>query len=266
MDSDRSKEKAFFESISLKILELVTKFEGIPAVVMQKGQAGDYATEIDVAVEKLIVDELESSFPSDKILAEESHPDTAIGNDRIWIIDPICGTNNLGRGIRNYCTNIALADNRQLIAACVIDHAWGDVITALGDNKVIVSGRSVVKRESNTGVAIDMDLGFRNLDSDARAVHAKFANLLAGQDITLLTLNTSLDYAYVATGKLDAYVNVFAHPWDVCASVFLIMQSGGTVTQLDGTPWEIDSSTTVAASNEALHSFIISTYKKAWQD
>ena len=92
-------ETQFFHNIAIIVRQLVTSYDGKASVAQYKDILGDYATEVDIAVERLIVAEIQKRFPGDAVLAEEGHSDAVIPVGRIWIIDPICGTSNLGRGM-----------------------------------------------------------------------------------------------------------------------------------------------------------------------
>lgn len=109
-------EASFFHSIAQRVIGLVQSRGKEMTVATSKG-VGDYATKVDIDVENLIVSELRKLFPDDQILAEEGYSGTAITDGRMWLIDPICGTSNLGKGINNFCTNIALVNTNQVIAA-----------------------------------------------------------------------------------------------------------------------------------------------------
>src|SRR5580658_4489124 len=79
-------EADFFHDIAPMVLKLVASFNGKAKVHTIKQIAGDYATEVDIETEKLIVSEIKKRFPSDSILAEENHSGTIIGSERVWII------------------------------------------------------------------------------------------------------------------------------------------------------------------------------------
>lgn len=258
------KEKDFFIAIAPKLRQLVSSYGEHVAVAEHKHVSSDYSTVVDVAAEELIVSELQMLFPGDQILAEEGHSDTAIPETRVWIIDPICGTNNLGRGINNFCTNIALSDNKTLIAACVVDYSNGDFIYSIGDNKVYCNNEIIEPRESDRGTTIDIDLGAlpKGVQSH-NDTHVKFiANLLRDTDYMLLSLNTSLSFTYVATGKLDGVVNAHNFPWDICAPAFLVQQSGGIITDLRGNPWSITSDGAIVAKNAEVYRTLLDCYTR----
>jgi myo-inositol-1(or 4)-monophosphatase len=58
--------------------------------------------------------------------------------------------------------------------------------------------------------------------------------------------------AYVAAGRLDAYWERSAHPWDLAAGALLVREAGGRVTSGSGDRFDLDDPT-VLASNGRIH-------------
>lgn len=255
-------ETTFFHDIASAVIALVQNSSKAMAVVESKG-VGDYSTQVDIAVEKLIVGELQKRFPDDHILAEEGFSDTAIPDSRIWLIDPICGTNNLGKGINNFCTNIALVNNKQVIASCVIDHSQGTYLWSTGEGKLYVNDMPPRLPAPELGLKIDIDFGSlrKGADSHVRQQHnACLLKLINETDYDLISLNTSLGFAYTAVGKTDGFINVFNHPWDIATASFLIQQAGGVLTGIDGSPWTIETAGAIAGRTPEIHAELLDLF------
>lgn len=261
--TELKQEATFFNYIAPKIRALVLSFEGKASISVQK-TSDDYATEVDIAVENLIVTQIQERFPGDAVMAEESFSDTQIPAGRIWIIDPICGTANIGRGLTSFCTNIALADKGVLIASCVVDHSQNDYFWSLGENKIYVNQELLEHKEKvdGMGILIDVDMGAsKNLTSSSEAHYGSYLKTLVNDtDYMLMSLNTSLGFAYTAIGKIDGFVNVFNHPWDICAASFLLQQADCTITDLKGNPWTITSVGAIGARSPIVHKQLLSAY------
>lgn len=255
------KEQDFFQFIAASVRRLVSSQTKNIAIVKHKGK-GDFSTQVDIDVENLIVEEIKKRFPRDQILAEEEHTNTEIPNGRIWIIDPICGTNNLARGIKNFCTNIALADNGQLIASCVIDHSQNDYFWSVGNGEVYINNVLLKPNEKRFDTVIDVDFGaLVSADKKQKRKHNSFLKKLVTEtNYYLISLNSSLGFSYTAVGKVDGFLSISNHPWDICASSFLIQQSGGIITDLSGKPWTIDSVGAIGAKNKEIHKKLLETY------
>ena len=48
--------------------------------------------------------------------------------------------------------------------------------------------------------------------------------------------SASLDLAYIASGRLDAYFGLDLKPWDCAAGSLLIQEAGGVITNFQGKP------------------------------
>lgn len=256
---NRKQEADFFHQIAHTVRNLVSSPDKNMAIAQHKRE-GDFSTQVDVDVEHLIVNEIKKRFSKDQILAEETQSDVVIPKDRIWIIDPICGTNNLARGIKNFCTNIALADNRELIASCVVDHSQNDYFWSTGDKKVFINNTLFQPGEKRFDVTVDIDLG-AVVTAAQKEKYNRFLNkLIIETNYNLISLNSSLGFAYTAIGKVDGFLSIENHPWDICASSFLIQQSGGIITDTLGKPWTLASVGAIAAKNTDIHKKLLDTY------
>lgn len=259
--SEFSKETDFFHFIAQAVIKLVTERSRDVTIAKHKNEA-DFSTQVDVDVENLIISEIQKRFPEDQILAEETHKDIKIPKGRIWIIDPICGTNNLARDINNFCTNIALAKNNKLIASSVIDHSQNDYFWSVGGQKVYINNDLCENNQKRYDVMIEVDFGaVSSLDATQKERYSRFLKkIIAETNFYLISLNTSLGFAYTAIGKIDGFVNTFNHPWDIYASSFLIQESGGVITDIHGDPWNLDSVGAIAAKNKEIHSKLLDIY------
>lgn len=259
--NDLKRETDFFHDIVPQVIKLVINSDNA-SITQDKGM-GDYATDVDIAVEDLIVAEIQKRFPDDLILAEEGSSGVKIPKGRAWIIDPICGTTNLAKGLSNYCTNIALAQNSELVASCVIDYSQNNYFWSTGESKVYVNDKLYKPAQEDFGVKIDIDLGaIRNVDSVQQQKHLRgLSKILEKTNYDVISLNTSLGFAYTAVGKVDGFINVQNNPWDIAAASFLIQQSAdGVISDIEGRPWTLSSVGAIGARNQTIHEELLSLY------
>ncbi|MCA9254891.1 MAG: hypothetical protein KDA33_04605, partial [Phycisphaerales bacterium] len=60
-------------------------------------EEGNLVSQADLASERAILERIRAEFPDDAVLAEETQSTTRSA-DRLWIIDPLDGTNNFAHG------------------------------------------------------------------------------------------------------------------------------------------------------------------------
>lgn len=264
---DLQSEKEFFHHIADQVLQLVVTQEGSAEIAKHKSIVGDLATKMDMDVERLIVDEIGKCFQGDSIMAEESYADTPISDGRMWIIDPICGTTNLSRGINWFCTNIALVDNRQLIASCVIDHSQGVYYWSIGNNELYLGDQLLPRMDiaERKKIVIDVDFGaiYRMSDDDKRKHCDAVCGLSMRPGYMIVSPSSSLGFTYTAARKIDGFINAINYPWDIAAGSFLLQQAGGIITDLDGQPWNLTSIGAIGATDAIVHQTLVESYSMA---
>jgi len=216
--------------------------------VRAKG-TNDFVSEVDHEAERAIVDTLRTAYPDHAILAEEGG---ATGHsDYVWIVDPLDGTTNFLHGFPQYAVSIGLMHRGVLTQAVVYDPTRNDLFTAsrgrgafLNDHRIRVSRRARLSEALiGTGfpfrqfVHIDAYLAIlRELMQKAPGVRRAGA--------------ASLDLAYVACGRLDAFWEFGLSPWDMAAGALLVIEAGGLVSDVEGNDKYMDNGHIVAGSTK----------------
>ena len=90
--------------------------------MLRKG-VGDFVTEVDLAAEDLLRRTILAAWPEHGILGEE-RPGVNLDADFVWILDPVDGTSNFGRGLPIFAVSVACAYRGQPIVAAV--HCFPD--------------------------------------------------------------------------------------------------------------------------------------------
>lgn len=87
--------------------------------VRHKTGPNDLVTCADIALSELITRELAERFPEDQLISEEATPGPPTSNGRVWLIDPIDGTDNYVRNDSQYAVMIGLLVNGNAEFGCV---------------------------------------------------------------------------------------------------------------------------------------------------
>ncbi len=262
------KENGVIQNIAKKVLAEVNKKLDSKLDVKEKTGPMDVASTIDFLADKLIIKELSKSFKNDVIVTEESSPELfskLLKGEKGWVIDPICGSENVVRRIKFFSTNIALVESGSVKAAWVVDHALGRVIWSVGQG-VFVGDKKIErpKIKLDRCKVIDVDKGyFSQLDPKTRNNFANLSkDILLSENTNFRELSSSLAFAYVATGQIDSAIVINVKPWDLIASCFLVEQSGGIATNFDGSKWDIKSKSAVLSAEKNIHKIILNLIEK----
>jgi myo-inositol-1(or 4)-monophosphatase len=229
---------------------IIAEARGTMLEVTHKG-AIDMVTQVDLAAEAAIRDELTTHTPDIPILAEEGGG--AWSADTRWIVDPLDGTTNFVHGYPSYAVSIALQVDGVLQAGCVYDAVGGIAYTATrgggafcGDSPIRVSDTPVLDRALLvTGFPYD-----RRTEVDRYLPFVR-AFLIASQGLRRAGA-AAMDFVAIATGRLDGYWEFGLNPWDVAAGVLLVEEAGGQVTDMLGGPLDLERPR-LLASNGKIH-------------
>lgn len=215
--------------------------------VSEKGRH-DFVSEVDVQAEREIVKVLRKTYPDHAILAEESG--AAGESDYQWIIDPLDGTTNFLHGLPHWCITVALEKDGEIVAGVIHDPIKHETFTAEKGGGAFSDKKRmrVAGRASLADALVSLD----GRDFDMHLPHSSIRRMGSA----------CLNLAYVAAGRLDAYVEPRLFPWDKAAGALMIKEAGGIVTELDGGKNPVHGKG-IVASNATLHAELLRILKGA---
>ncbi len=210
------------------------------------GGRSDIVTSTDPAIERAVVTILAEAYPDHPVLGEETgrHPGEA---EWLWVIDPIDGTRNFSAGIPWVAFNRALYHQGTPRLALTLDAFQDEVFYAEAGGGTSLNERPVrvthPERLADTFLGADIGMD----DARGRALLAELHSLFPGVQAIRILGTAALGMAYVAAGRLDAYIHPSPYAWDFAPGVLLVQEAGGVVTDGDGEPVTLASRSIVAA-------------------
>ncbi len=234
---------------------------GDPGYLTWKGHR-DVVSGATLEVQQAIVAVLDKECPGDGILTEEGPEDEAldVNAERLWIVDPICGSLNFVRGIPFFAVSIALRVAGQLRVGVVYDPMRDETFAARYGEPATLNAHPInvltvalgPEFWEQTWVATDLPHS-----GPRRKAALKVFELFSNEVLTQNVLGSpALGLCYVAAGRLHAYWTLDAKPWDVAAAGVILSQAGGLVTDADGGSW-LHSDGSYVAANPATHSWAV---------
>ncbi|MEH6556492.1 MAG: inositol monophosphatase family protein [Oceanicoccus sp.] len=211
----------------------------------------DFVTEIDQAAEKEVIYHISKAHPDHSFLGEEGGLQGNIDSDYQWIIDPIDGTTNFVRGIPHFAISIACLHKGQLLHGVVLDPIRREEFTASRGKGAQLNGRRmrVSSRKSLDGSLIGTGIPFKSRSEAHIPAYTRSLEAVAKQTAGIRRAGAaSLDLAYVAAGRMDAFWEIGLSQWDIAAGVLLIRESGGLISDFAGGNDFLDSGNIVAGN------------------
>jgi len=190
----------------------------------------DVKLELDVRTQKLITGILLAAHPEHAILGEEEG-DLGGEGPVEWIVDPIDGTVNYFYGIPHFCVSIAarMRESGEYLLGVIHDPMQGETWTVEKGGPPRLDGQAVrVSPRENMSEAI-ITAGFSKSKSALDAGFERYRRISYEVFKTRMLGSAALALAYVATGRLDAYVEEQISLWDIAAGVQLVEAAGGRV-------------------------------------
>jgi myo-inositol-1(or 4)-monophosphatase len=208
-----------------------------PLEVQAKSSPSDLVSRADTASEEAIVALLRAERPGDGIVGEEGASAPAAGTRR-WFVDGIDGTFNFVSGIPHWCVAVGLEEDGEPVAGAVFDPNAGELFAAGPGHPTTRDGERVAVR---TGRTLEQAAVATYLRDDKGADRgAALARLEERVGILHTGGAGSLELAWVAAGRVDAWAQPNVSPWDWVPGAALVACAGGRTTVLDGDPaWHV---------------------------
>lgn len=257
-----------------------------------KANIKDIVTKYDKMAQDRVMKIVVSAYPDHIFLGEEDvgaggeasskaldEKLKATAGNYLWICDPIDGTANFASGMPICGVTMAVLYQGKPIVACIYDPhrdelfstikgqgAWlSTTLDTTGEVKMtsLTAGRDTYTMKLsdaivNAGCPADPNAfaasmrGMMALNSKARGLR-----VLACSCVTL---------AWIASGRLSGHFGYDLSSWDLVAGAMLIQESGGHVTDLDGSDYRVETRNMLCTSNRvprSVHQEILDTLDEA---
>ncbi|HOZ36282.1 MAG TPA: inositol monophosphatase [bacterium] len=235
--------------------------------ITSKTDRRDVATDVDIKVEELIVEEIRKNFPHHNIIREEGQDIDNHSKDA-WIIDPIDGTKYFAAGVKHFAVSIALWQKERPILGVVYqpgtDECWwaekgGGAF--LNNKKIKVSH---LRTMADTIISVGGG-GIANKSKKEQTEYLKVLNKIVPVCNRFRALGAgSLCLCYLAQGYLEAHISSPIRPakiWDVAAGMIIAEEAGAKITNSKG-KWPGRNTNDLIVTNGHIHQQLLKLLNK----
>jgi len=219
-----------------------------------KQNDSDFATEIDILNEKLIIEGIKKVFPHHNIIGEESTGTGEVDpltDKPTWIIDPIDGTTNFASGCCLTCVSIGLCVGGRPIMGVAFAPKTQELYLAVDGLGAYRNGERIHSTDNGSqkktlkNSVVCFEFGYaRSEEGVNNMVDAVRRILKHGCRSTRSYGSGVLDLCYVASGRLDVVYTGIAEegwkPWDYCAAMVIAEEAGCTIRALKSGDFDKD--------------------------
>jgi myo-inositol-1(or 4)-monophosphatase len=208
-----------------------------------KTNAKDFVTVADIKSQAILRDKLLEYEPEAVVLSEEDTEEMRAAmyepDFTGYVLDPIDGTYNFKRGMKESAISIGFIKNGAPVRGVVYDPYKDEMYTvekgagALCNGEAIyvssqddIVGASVATSNSYDDAAMARNLK-RHMAIYESTGHMPWTNC-PGSGVLIMT--------NIARGRFDVYHHNGLKPWDNAAAFLLVTEAGGEVCKLDGSP------------------------------
>lgn len=222
-------------------LEIERKSDASPVTVADR--------ECEMEIRRII----QGAFPEHAIFGEEyGHSGE---HDCLWLIDPIDGTRSFIRGLEFWSVQIALMVDGEIVLGVSAAPPFEETAWAVAGRGAWMDGAPL--KTASTETLEEMDVSLGNVRTLARSADWPRIGKLVETAARTRGYGDFYPYHRLAAGGLDAVIESDINILDIAALTVIVREAGGMVTQLDGGPVGLES-TTILAATTALHPRLIS--------
>lgn len=235
---------------------ILPRFGHIIGSDLEEKSPGDWVTIADRESETLLQAGLRAIDPGARFVGEEGaslDPTLLdnIGSGRLWLVDPLDGTNNFAAGRQPFGMIVALVED------AVVQHGW--LYDPVLDRLCHASRGNGAFVESTRVSAVSSDRHQPLAAFSRYWMSTDKAERLEQRARDVLTLREGLkcaaaQYPALVDGRCDVALYERVYPWDHAAGALFVEEAGGKVARLDGKPYRIDDPATglLAAASPSL--------------
>lgn len=209
------------------------------------GDPDDIVTVVDRHVEERLTQALIALVPSAPVIGEEtahSRPELLqflASEGPLWLLDPIDGTKNFARGDDGFGIMLAWVVDGRAQAGWILLPARGQTFVAEAGSGAFLNGAQVRVPPGPPGALSRGALLVHYMPAPLRetvlqATHGRFHTMPDSGC-------AAVEYTDILRGDREFAIYYRLLPWDHAAPALILIEGGGRVEHLDGTPYSARS-------------------------
>lgn len=217
-------------------------------LTVDENHAHDIKLELDKRSQALIESLILSRFPDHAIYGEEGIQGDQ-NSEYQWVIDPIDGTVNFFYSVPHFAVSIALRRAGKIIVGVIYDPMRDELWSVTEASSATLNGTPIAVSARTSLAEAMVSVGVSKSIDSINGSLPLFQRMVRGAKKCRMMGSASLDIAYVACGRLDAYIEGSISLWDVAAGILLVEAAGGIVN-MTPLPDQPDKYSIVASSGK----------------
>jgi 3'(2'), 5'-bisphosphate nucleotidase len=193
----------------------------------------------DRIANELIVNRIAREFPDDGILAEESEDTTRrLGKRRVWMIDPLDGTNGFIDGNGDFAVQIGLAEDGEAVLGVVYQPLTRLLYRAVHGQGAWIERPETQPEQARVSAQTDFSLMRLAASRSHRSPRMDRVLKAFGVKQEVRRGSVGIKVGLIIERQCDLYVHLSPRTkqWDSCAPQIILTEAGGRFSDIFGAP------------------------------
>ncbi|WP_142826208.1 inositol monophosphatase family protein [Planococcus soli] len=229
--------------------------------IESKSNANDLVTNIDKEIEQFFIGRIRRDFPGHRIFGEEGFGDDIQDSEGvIWLLDPIDGTMNFVHQKRNFAISLGIYEDGVGKLGYIYDVVNDDLYHGVKGGGAYYNDEQLkplmetVITESIVAMNATWAVPNRRIDHEAAIQLIRDVRGMRSYG------SAALELAYLASGRVDAYISMRLSPWDIAGGMVIAQEVGAVTTNFKGESANLLKQDTFIAANPAIHQELLNKY------
>lgn len=213
----------------------------------------------------LIVNAIQRQFPDDGVLAEESvDTDRRLAKRRVWMIDPLDGTNGFIAGNGDFAVQIGLAEDGAAVVGVVYQPLTDVLYRASRGNGSWIERPHAVAKQAHVSEQSELSMMILAASRSHRSPRMDRVVKAFGVKQEVRRGSVGIKVGLIIERHCDLYVHLSPRTkqWDTCAPQVILSEAGGRFSDLFGNPIsynapEVQHDNGLVATNGVAHDRVI---------
>ena len=240
---------------------VMPRFRNLAADEVEEKAADDMVTVADRLSETALTAGLSALDPAIRVVGEEAvaaDPALVDGIDRgrVWIIDPIDGTNNYASGIATFGIMIALVEDGVTQAGWLLDPVTGRLCHAVAGHGAYIDDARVFAAAAEAACPSAVLATYFMTDAEKADIARRAEGRLS---VAPMPRCAAEQYPRLVLGVNAIALFQKTLPWDHAAGSLLLREAGGVVRRPDGSDYRVGDQRRgmIAASSPKLWDYAV---------
>lgn len=195
-----------------------------------KAHQHDLVTDVDKNVEKFFLEKITYTYPNHRVMGEEGSFESVKDLDGVvWILDPIDGTINFVQQKCYFAISIGIFENGVPLVGIVYDVAGDEMFISVKGEGATLNSQPIAQLTKTS-----LDESLLSFNAGWMLEERKLERLVMDSRGIRSYGVAALEIAYVACGRLEAYISFNLAPWDIAGGYAILQEVGGKATNYSG--------------------------------